>query len=224
MLLAEDEKALSRVLVKILEKNNYSVDPVYDGAEALEFLEAGEYDAAILDIMMPKLDGISVLKAIRAGGNNLPILLLTAKTEIDDKVAGLDAGANDYLAKPFDTRELLARIRAMTRQKETGNSELTFGNTKLDRCTYELSSAAGCFRLTGKEYQLMEKLMMSPGKIVSSERLFESIWGYDSEAEINVVWIYISYLRKKLSAMGSNVEIRASRGAGYTLEVKDKND
>lgn len=218
LLLAEDEHSLSRALVKILEKNNYTAEAVYNGEDALAYLETGEYDAAILDIMMPKMDGITVLQKLRAQGNFIPVLILTAKSEIDEKVLGLDSGANDYLTKPFDTRELLARIRAMTRNQNTVASKLTFGNITLDLATFELSSPSGSFRLANKEFQMMEIFMSNPQSLFSTERLMEKIWGYDSEAEINVVWVYISYLRKKLSALHANIQIKAARNAGYSLE------
>ena len=210
LLLAEDEKSLARAVSAILEKNNFSVDVVHDGADALDWLRAGNYDGAVLDIMMPKMDGITVLKTIRAEGNMLPVLLLTAKSEIDDKVEGLDSGANDYLTKPFAAKELLARIRAMTRtQTAQPSSTLQFGNLTLDRATFELKSPSGSFRLANKEFQMLETLMANP------------IWGYETEAEINVVWVYISYLRKKLAALNANVQIKATRNAGYSLEVKE---
>lgn len=219
LLLAEDELALSKALKAILERNNYSVDAVFDGQAALEYLESDNYDGVILDIMMPKIDGITVLKEIRKKGILLPVLLLTAKSEVDDKVSGLDAGANDYLTKPFNSRELLARIRAMTRtQVVQTDSQLKIGNVTLDRATYELSTPSGTYRLANKEFQMMEMLMGNPKKRISSERFMEKIWGYDSEAEINVVWVYISYLRKKLTALRADVQIKAMRNAGYTLE------
>lgn len=219
LLLAEDEKPLSKALTVILERNNYSVDAVYDGQTALEYLNADNYDGVILDIMMPKLDGISVLKEIRSQGNLIPVLLLTAKSEVDDKVEGLDAGANDYLAKPFHSKELLARIRAMTRTKiAQANSKLQIGNVTLDRATFELSTPSGSFRLANKEFQMMELMMSNPDNLISSERFMEKIWGYDSEAEINVVWVYISYLRKKLSVLHANIQIKAARNVGYSLE------
>ena len=222
LLLAEDEKSLARAVSAILEKNNFSVDVVYDGADALDWLRAGNYDGAVLDIMMPKMDGITVLKTIRTEGNMLPVLLLTAKSEIDDKVEGLDSGANDYLTKPFAAKELLARIRAMTRaQTAQPSSTLQFGNLTLDRATFELKSPSGSFRLANKEFQMLETLMANPKTLVSTERFMEKIWGYDAEAEINVVWVYISYLRKKLAALNANVQIKATRNAGYSLEVKE---
>lgn len=219
LLLAEDEKSLSKAMITILKKNNYSVDAVYNGEDALIYLEAGNYDGVILDIMMPKLDGISVLKKLRAQGNTIPILMLTAKSEVDDKVLGLDSGANDYLTKPFDTKELLARIRAMTRNQTVHlDSQIKFGNITLDSYTYELSSCGGSFRLANKEFQMMELLISNPHCLVSSERFLEKVWGYDSEVETNVVWVYISYLRKKLLALHANVQIKAQRNAGYSLE------
>ena len=219
LLLAEDEKELSNALVTILKHNNYSVDAVYDGAEALDYLQAENYDGAILDIMMPKMNGITVLKRLREKGSDLPVLMLTAKSEIDDRVLGLDSGADDYLTKPFATKELLARIRAMTRrQAEVTDSVLRCGNVRLDRSSYELSSDQGSFRLANKEFQMLEMLMTNPKILISTERFMEKIWGYDSEAEINVVWVYISYLRKKLAAIDANVAIKASRGSGYSLE------
>ena len=219
LLLAEDEKALSKALTAILERNNYAVDAVYDGQAALEYLEADNYDGVILDIMMPKVDGITVLKEIRKKGNLIPVLLLTAKSEVDDKGEGLDAGANDYLAKPFHSKELLARIRAMTRIR-TGQSSSTLqlGNVVLNRATFELSTPKGSFRLANKEFQMMELLMSNPDTLISSERFMEKIWGYDSEAEINVVWVYISYLRKKLAALHANIQIKVTRSLGYSLE------
>lgn len=218
LLLAEDELSLSKALVHILEKNHYTVDPVYNGKDALDYLETGNYDAIILDIMMPQMDGITVLKKARANGNQVPILILSAKSEIDDKVLGLDSGANDYLTKPFDSKELLARIRTMTRSIQAVDSKLSFGNITLDRASYELSSPSDSFRLANKEFQMMELLMSNPRQLISTERFFEKIWGYDSDAELNVVWVYISYLRKKLVALKANIQIKATRNTGYSLE------
>lgn len=177
ILLAEDERSLSRAVVALLEKHNYSADVVYDGEEALDYLEAGNYDALILDIMMPKLDGLEVLRRLRAAGNPIPVLLLTARSEIEDKVTGLDTGANDYLTKPFSTEELMARIRAITRSQTGGQltSRLSLGNITLDQTTYELSSPHGSFRLANKEYQMMELLLRNPRQLISSERFFERI-------------------------------------------------
>ena len=218
LLLAEDERALSKALVKILEKNNCSVDAVYNGEDALDHLRAGCYDAAVLDIMMPKLDGLSVLKRIRAEGNAVPVLMLTAKAEIEDRVLGLDSGANDYLPKPFDTRELLARLRSITRARQDEDVKLSFGNVTLDRSTFELASPTGSFRLANKEFQMMEYLMRNPRRVLSADMLMERIWGFDSEAETNVVWVYVSYLRKKLAALNADFTIKSLRNAGYSLE------
>lgn len=223
ILLAEDEVSLSKALKVILERNNYSVDQVYDGEEALSFLSTDNYDCLILDLMMPKVDGITVLKTMRKEGNMLPVIILTAKSEVDDKVLGLDSGANDYLTKPFNSRELLARIRAITRSKENneGDSILKMGNTVLMRDTFILKTDSGETRLQSKEFQILELLMQNKNKLISTERLMEKIWGFDSEAEINVVWVYISNLRKKLASLNSNVEIKATRNAGYTLEERN---
>ncbi len=220
ILLAEDERSLSKAIVALLEKNNYSVDAVYDGDEALSYIEAGNYDAVILDIMMPKRDGISALREMRAKGINIPVIILSARSEIDDKVLGLDSGANDYLTKPFSVKELLARLRAMTRR---GNgqidSTLRVGNLSLDLATYELSTEFGSFKLANKEFQMMDMLMRNPTHLISTERFMEKIWGYDSDAEINVVWVYISYLRKKLLKLSADVKIKAHRNSGYSLEI-----
>lgn len=220
ILLAEDERSLSRAVIALLEKNNYSADAVYDGQEALEYLEAGNYDALILDLMMPKMDGMTVLRTLRERGNPILVLILTAKSEVDDKVLGLDTGANDYLTKPFSTQELMARIRAMTRSQSGGQvtSRLTFGNITLDQATFELSSPTGSFRLANKEFQMMELLMRNPRQLIPTERFLERIWGYDSDVELSVVWVYISYLRKKLSALRANIQIKVTRNAGYSLE------
>ena len=219
ILLAEDEKSMSKALTVILEKNNYSVDPVFDGEEALRYLRTGDYDAAILDIMMPGLDGISVLREIRKNGSLMPVLLLTAKSGIDDKVEGLDSGANDYLTKPFDSKELLARLRAMTRVNTVqADSVLRFGNVTLDRTSCDLTGPSGTVKLSGKEYQMMELMMKDPGVLFSAERFMDKIWGIDSDADISVVWTFLSYLRKKLSSVGADISIKASRGQGYRLE------
>jgi DNA-binding response OmpR family regulator len=195
------------------------VDAVYNGQDALDYINVGNYDGAILDIMMPKMDGITVLKKVRAAGNSIPILMLTAKAEIDDRVLGLDSGADDYLTKPFSMKELLARIRAMTRrQTDATDSVLSFGNIALDRSKFLLSSPKESLRLANKEFQMLEMLLVHPGQVISADQFMEKIWGYDSDAEQNVVWVYISYLRKKLAALDATVTIRAVRGLGYTLE------
>ena len=219
LLLAEDEKELSKALCAILKHNNYSVDPVYNGQDALDYGMDENYDGIILDLMMPKKNGLEVLRELRAAGVSTPVLILTAKAQLEDKILGLDTGADDYLTKPFDTGELLARIRAMTRRKaEFTPNLLTFGNLSLNRETFELSTQNGAIRLGNKEFQMIELMMDNPGRLISTEQFMERIWGYDTEAEINVVWVYISYLRKKLSSLGANVEIKATRGVGYSLE------
>lgn len=222
LLLAEDERELSDALVMLLKHNNYSVDAVYNGEDALEYLRTGLYDGAVLDIMMPKKNGIEVLKTARAEGFKLPVLMLTAKSEIDDRVAGLDAGADDYLTKPFAIKELLARIRAMTRRgTEIEENTLSFGNVKLDRLTFELISPEGSVRLSNKEYQMLEMLMANPGQVISTDRFMDKIWGYDSDTELNVVWVYVSYIRKKLSNINADIRVTAVRNLGYTLEKKN---
>lgn len=218
LLYAEDEVALARAVAKILEKNNCTVDVVHNGLDALDYLQNGNYDIAILDIMMPKMDGITLLRKLRISGITIPVIMLTAKAEIDDKVLGLDSGANDYLTKPFDTKELLARIRVLTRGQKPIDSTIQFGNISLDRATFALSSPSGSFRLANKEFQMMEILMSNPKNLVSSEQFMDKIWGYDANAEINVVWVYISYLRKKLNALHADIQIKSIRNAGYTLE------
>ncbi len=223
LLLAEDEKDLADALTVILKHNNYSVDAVYNGLDAYDYMRAENYDGVILDIMMPGMNGIEVLKKIRAEGNGVPVLILTARAEIDDRVEGLDAGADDYLTKPFAAKELLARIRAITRRRtEAVSSVLEFGGLTLDQATFTLSTAKGKFRLPNKEFQMLELLMANPGQVISSDHFLEKIWGLDSETELNVVWVYISYLRKKLASLGAEVQIRAARGQGYFLERKDK--
>ena len=219
LLYAEDEKSLAKAVSTILIRNNYSVDVVYDGLSALDYLATENYDGVILDVMMPRLDGIQVLKRMRETGDRTPVLLLTAKSEIDDRVSGLDSGANDYLTKPFDMKELLARIRAMTRvQSVQTDKTLTCGKVSLDCSSYDLTGPGGSCKLAGKEYQMMEMLMRNPRKLISTEHFMDRIWGYDSEAELNTVWVYISMLRKKLKAIDADIESKAQRGAGYYLE------
>ena len=221
LLYAEDEKSLARAVSTILVKNNYSVDVVHDGETALDYLATGNYDGVILDVMMPKRDGFEVLRQMRALGDSTPVLLLTAKSEIDDRVEGLDSGANDYLTKPFDMKELLARIRAMTRVLSVQpDKTLTTSNVTLDCATYDLTGPGGSYKLAGKEFQMMEMLMRNPRKLISTETFMDRIWGYDSEAELNIVWVYISMLRKKLKAIDADVGIKAQRGVGYYLEVQ----
>lgn len=220
ILLAEDEKELAKALAVILRHNNYSVDVVHDGQDALCYLENGDYDGAILDIMMPKMDGLTVLRTIREKGNGLPVLILTARSDIDDRVEGLDAGADDYLTKPFAMKEMLARVRAMLRRRtESVDTVLTFGDIALDISSSMLSCGEQKVRLTNKEYQMLEMLINADGGIISVDRFMDKIWGYDSETEQNVVWVYVSYLRRKLSGLGSSVVIEAHRNLGYSLEA-----
>lgn len=221
ILLAEDELPLAKALIKIFEKNNCSADAVHNGKDALCYLESGNYDVLVLDVMMPELDGIGVLKKLREKGNTIPVLILTAKAEIDDRVLGLDSGANYYLTKPFEAKELMAALRAITRSPNASDTRLSFGNISLDRASYELSSPTGSFRLANKEFQMMELLMSNPHHLISVERFMDKIWGLDSDTEVNVVWVYVSYLRKKLAALQANIQIKASRNAGYTLEEYD---
>ena len=219
LLLAEDERELSKALCAVLKHNNYSVDPVYNGQDALDYGLCENYDGIILDIMMPKMDGLEVLRKLRENGVSTPVIFLTAKSEIEDRITGLDTGADDYLTKPFNMGELLARIRALTRRKsEYSPNLLTFGNISLNRETFELSSGVNSVRLGNKEFQMMEMLLSNPARLISTEQFMERIWGYETEAEINVVWVYISYLRKKLTSLSASVEIKAVRGVGYTLE------
>lgn len=220
LLLAEDEISLSKALTAILSKNNFSVDAVYDGMDAVDYLMKGDYDCAILDVMMPKLNGFEVLKHIRKNGITIPVMMLTAKSQIDDKVEGLDLGANDYLTKPFESRELLARLRAITRTyTNTADNELKYGNVSLNRATCELTGPLGSIKLAAKEYQMMEYLMSNPGMLISTERFFDRIWGIDFDGDINIVWTNLSYLRKKLQTIGADVRIKASRNQGYSLET-----
>ena len=219
ILIAEDEVTIARALKVMLEKNKYAVDMVHNGTDALDYIRATSYDALVLDIMMPGKDGIEVLKTARAEGNATPALFLTAKAEISDRVAGLDAGADDYLPKPFATSEFLARVRALVRRSNTyAPATLWFGNTCLDCSQYQLKAGSEAVRLNNKEYQLAELFFRHPHQVFSSQHLMEKVWGLDSEAEMDVVWTYISFLRKKLKQVGAAVEIRTIRGAGYSLE------
>lgn len=220
ILIAEDEADIRNILRLYLESENYEVLEAADGESAVAAVRNGSPDLVILDIMMPKLDGLEVLRRLRQAGNPIPVLLLTAKSEVEDKVTGLDSGANDYLTKPFSTAELMARIRAMTRSQTGGQvtSRLTLGNITLNQATFELSSPHGSFRLANKEFQMMELLLRNPRQLIPTERFIERIWGYDSDVELNVVWVYISYLRKKLTALKANIQIKATRNAGYSLE------
>jgi two-component system response regulator ArlR len=219
LLYAEDEPALSEAVVDYLTYHKYIVDAVYDGASAYNYAISGDYDGIILDIMMPKQNGLEVLSELRRNGCRTPVLLLTAKTQVEDRIHGLDAGADDYLPKPFDMGELLARIRAMLRRREEYRPDLVcFGDLTLDMRSGEISVGEMSFQLPKQEYRLMEQLMLNHTMYLSTEDLLVKAWGYDTETDINSVWLYISYLRKRLSAMNSKVEIISKRNIGYKLE------
>jgi len=219
ILVADDEAELTAVLDALLRREHYSVDVVHDGQDALDYGLAENYDCLVLDIMMPKLDGIQVLQSLRAQNVTTPILLLTAKSQVEDRIAGLKSGADDYLPKPFDVGELVARIQALTRRGSGYTpSVLSAGNITLDRSTFELKQGSTAIRLGSKEFQMLELLMRQRGRPISTEQFMERIWGYESDAELSVVWAYISYLRRKLEAVGANVRITARRGQGYLLE------
>lgn len=220
LLYAEDERPLSEAVVDILTYHNYLVDAVYNGEDAYDYALSGGYDGIILDIMMPKRDGIEVLSTLRKNGCKTPILLLTAKTQIDDRIRGMDAGADDYLPKPFDMGELLARVRAMLRRREEFHPDmLTFGDLSLNTQSGTLSCRDTEFALPKQEYRLMEQLMVNRGIFLSSEDLLTRAWGSNAEVDINSVWLYISYLRKRLTAMKSSAEIVSKRNIGYRLEM-----
>lgn len=219
ILIAEDEAELAKGLKFLLEKNKFTVDIVNNGAEALTYFQSRDYDVVILDIMMPKVNGLEVLRQIREAGSGVPVLMLTAKAEIEDRVAGLEAGADDYLPKPFASPEFIARVKALSR-RNAGYTEtcLSFGTLQLDCNRYEMSCGNRVVRLNNKEFQVMELFMRNPRFVFSTAHLMDKIWGQDSEADISVVWTYVGFLRKKLKELGADVEIRTARGAGYFLE------
>lgn len=220
LLLAEDEIAMVEAVVDILDYHKYTVDTVYNGEDALHYARNQRYDGIILDIMMPKMDGLSVLEQLRREGNTTPVLLLTAKSEVEDRIRGLDAGADDYLPKPFAMGELLSRVRAMLRRRNTYTPEtLQFSNLRLCQSSFTLESDSGSCALSRLEYRLMELFMHNPGITFSVDAILDRIWGYNSDTEVGSVWVYISYLRKKLASLNTNVEIRSKRGLGYSLEV-----
>ena len=222
ILFAEDDRDLSIAVKTLLERTGYLVDTVHDGAEALAYAEAESYDGMILDWMMPEKDGVETLREMRSKGITTPCLLLTARDAIEDRVTGLDAGADDYLPKPFNGKELLARVRAMMRRRETYVPDvITWEDLQLDKGSCELRCGTQSVRLTGKMYQMTELFMENPKHLFSAQQLMDSVWGWDSEAEINVVWVNISQLRKKLSELGSDTEIRVYRGTGYALEKQE---
>lgn len=225
LLIAEDEVDLAEALTVFFEKNHFTVDAVHNGADAYEYAATGAYDAVILDVMMPRLNGIQVLERLRAEGVTTPIMMLTAKGQKDDRITGFNAGADDYLPKPFDPDELLSRVRAILRRSTVYQpTVLAFGDLTLDPATGTLtcadprSGASGSVRLSGREFQVMELFLRAPRQVFSAERILETVWGWDNDAEVNVVWVNISNLRKKLKGIGSRVTLRANRGLGYALE------
>ena len=219
ILIAEDDPKLLKSLVHIFELNNYAVDGVDNGIDAFDFASSDEYDGLVLDIMMPGMDGVTLLKKLRANGITTPTLFLTARTEIDQRIEGLDAGADDYLPKPFSTGELLARVRAMLRRKDNFTPDiLSFGVLSLNRSTYELICGGKCQALSGKEFQVMEMLMRNPNVIVTADQLITHIWGWDTSVDTSVVWVHISNIRKKLELLSARVAIKFVRNAGYMLE------
>ena len=219
LLIAEDELDLAEALTVFFEHNHFTVDAVHNGFDAYEYAVTGEYDAVILDVMMPKMNGIQVLERLRGEGVKTPIMMLTAKGQKDDRITGFNAGADDYLPKPFDPDELLSRVRAMLRRSEAYRpSVLLYGNLTLDPNSGELRCGSKSVRLSGREFQVMELFLRSPRQVFSAERIMEKVWGWDNDAEINVVWVNISNLRKKLKSIGSTVTLRANRGLGYVLE------
>ncbi|MBO4578984.1 MAG: response regulator transcription factor [Clostridiales bacterium] len=222
ILIAEDEISTAKALKLIMEKNKFSVDIVHNGDDAWSYIRTGSYEVIILDIMMPGMSGLEVLEKIRANKINTPVLLLTAKSEIEDKVLGLETGADDYLAKPFASSELIARVKALGRRSEVySDSVKSLGNLTLDSNRYEIRVGDNSASLTNKEYQLIELFILHPGFVFSTEHLMEKIWGIDSESDIDVVWTHIGFVRKKLKALNANVEIKTIRGAGYSLEVTE---
>jgi DNA-binding response OmpR family regulator len=219
LLLAEDDRDISKALVTILEKNNYCVDAVFDGKSAFSYALTGQYDGIVLDIMMPEMDGIEVLTKLRSQKITTPVMMLTAKSETDDRVLGFDSGADDYLPKPFAMTELLARVRAMLRRRGNFQPEIVkAGNLALNKSTFEIEYTGHSMRLVSREYQVMELLMENAGMVIETDRMMEHIWGWDSDVEVSIVWVTISNLRKKLALIGAPSAIHAIRGVGYLLE------
>ena len=221
ILIAEDERNLAEALSVFFEKNQFSVDTVFDGQAAYDYAVSGGYDAIILDVMMPRLDGVEVLRRLRAEQIRTPVMMLTAKAQKDDRITGFNAGADDYLPKPFEPDELICRVRAMLRRAgDYKPTALTYADLTLDTAAGRLSCGEQAVRLSGREFQVMELFLRAPQVVLSAERILERVWGWDSDAEINVVWVHISNLRKKLKTLGSRVSIYANRGMGYVLEVR----
>ena len=220
ILIAEDDKELLKSLIFIFENKHYIVDGVTGGNDAYDYAMTGEYDGLVFDIMMPGMDGLTVLKKLRQNGITTPALFLTAKTETYQKVEGLDAGADDYLPKPFSTSELLARVRAMLRRKDNFTPDLiTFKNTVLNRSTYEITYEGKTQIFSGKEFQLMEIMFQRPNVIISTEQFITHVWGWDSSVDTSVIWAHISNIRKKLEFIEAPIRIRYVRGAEYVLEA-----
>ncbi len=225
LLYAEDEPGLSEAVVDILTYYKYQVDAVDNGTDAYDYAKAEHYDGIILDVMMPGMSGLEVLQKLRQEGCRTPIMLLTAKAEIEDRVTGLDLGADDYLPKPFAMKELLARVRAMLRRREEYTPNvLTCGDLALNQQDYTLSSPVDSVVLPKLEYRMMEALMLHQDGYLSTEELLTKVWGYDTEAEPGVVWVYLSYLRKRFATLQSKVTIQAKRGVGYRLDKEDCHD
>ena len=219
LLIAEDELDLAEALTVFFEKNHFTVDAVHNGFDAYEYAATGAYDAVILDVMMPKMDGIQVLERLRSEGRSTPIMMLTAKGQKNDRITGFNAGADDYLPKPFDPDEWLSRVRAMLRRGTAYQpSVLSYGDVTLDPATGLLERGGQSLRLSGREFQVMELFLRNPRQVFSAERIMERVWGWDNAAEINVVWVNISNLRKKLKSIGSRLSLKANRGLGYVLE------
>ena len=223
ILLAEDEYDLRKALEVIFKHNNYSIDLVRDGQEALDYVDSISYDVIILDIMMPRMDGLTALKKIRERGIKTPVLMLTAKAQIEDRVLGLDSGADDYLSKPFSSKELLARVRALTRRTSEvmTSNEVVIGNTTINTANFSIKGPSGEVVLINKEYQMLMELVKKPGSVISVEKFLDQVWGYDSDVYDDIVWVNISYLRKKLKQIGSNVEIKTKRHLGYYVEASN---
>ncbi len=223
VLIADDEPAITKALKVILEKNKFTVDAVYNGRDALDYMLTGQYNAVVLDIMMPQLSGLDVLTRARAQGIKTPVMLLTAKGEVSDRVTGLDCGADDYLPKPFATSELVARVRALTRRSDSyTHTVLSLGQTRLDSGRYELACGDRSVSLSNREYQLMELLMRNARQVFSSERIMELVWGFDANADTDVVWTYVSFLRKKLREINADTEIKTIRGVGYAFDMCER--
>ncbi len=221
ILVVEDEISLADSLAEILKRNKFSVDTVFDGEDGMTYCRSDIYDCIILDVMLPYHDGYEIVRTMRREGVSTPVLMLTAKSDIEDKIHGLDCGADDYLTKPFATEELLARVRALTRRKgEMSLDVLEFGDLQLDLQSYSLVRGEKRMHLSLKEYQIMQMLMNNPKQILSKERLIEKIWGFETNVEYNSIEVYVSFLRKKMRAMNTNVYINTARGIGYSLEQR----